>query len=79
MWVHGDFHRVADALKIIKRLAHAHQNDVGQQAGFVSLCACAGFGPFAEIVTSDHDLADNLSSSQVADEFLRTGVTERTS
>ena len=74
--VHHYPHRVADIVEIIQGLAHAHQHDIADQAVAIGLIALDR--PFAQIVASQHDLADNLGGGQVAHKFLGAGVTERT-
>ncbi len=75
--VHRDLHRVADVLEIIKRLAHAHQHDIRQKARLV--LRSARHRPFAEVITGQHHLTDDLGSGEVADELLRARMAERTS
>ena len=76
--IHGDLHRVAHIVEIIKRLTHAHQHDVRDQPWPLAH-AFAGFGPFAKIVARHHDLTNNLACGQVAHQFLCAGMAERTS
>jgi hypothetical protein len=69
------------AVEIVKRLAHAHENEIGDEARRVLLrCRALGAGhagPFAEAVARDHDLRDDLRSVQIAHQPLRAGVAER--
>ena len=74
--VHHDLHRVADVVEVVKRLAHPHQDDVGNQAHLNLRGAL--HRPFAKVVARQHHLAHNLTCGQVADQFLRAGVAEGT-
>ena len=71
--VHGDVHRVSDIFKIIQWLAHAHQYDIRQKPCGRGRIAPRR-GPFAQIIPSQHHLADNLPCGEVAHQFLRTRV-----
>src|SRR5262249_28909812 len=90
--VRRDQERVAHRLEIVERLAHAHHDDVGDEAlAAPALPALAGAGargrgtaararspqPITETIARDHDLADDLAGREVAHEPLRAGVTER--
>src|SRR5262249_4379868 len=63
--------------EIVERLAHAHHDDVGDEA-LAAPTRTRGPEPIAEAITRDHDLADDLSGREIAHEPLRAGVTERT-
>ena len=74
--VHHHFHRVADVVEVVKRLAHAHQDDVRHQPYL--FLGGARHRPFVQIIARQHDLTDNLGRGQVAHQFLRAGVAEGT-
>ena len=77
-------------LEIIERLAHAHHHDVGQHPPIgrilrrilvfvVQHCDAAAhiaFGPFAQRIARQHDLADNLARRQIAHQTHRAGMAE---
>ena len=68
--VGDDVDGVGDVVQIVERLAHAHEDDVGQAAVF------PGRRPFLEVVAGDLDLGHDLGGGQVADQLLRAGVAE---
>ncbi len=82
--VHHQLERVADVIEIVQRLAHAHHHDVGQQAAVGSIFGLVldfgeihlAFGPFAQRVARQHDLADDLARGQVAHQPHRAGMAE---
>ena len=61
---------VGDAVQIVERLAHAHEDDVGEPAVFL------GGRPFAEVVAGHLHLGDDLGGGQVAHQGLGAGVAE---
>ncbi|AMY70342.1 hypothetical protein AKL17_3109 [Frigidibacter mobilis] len=75
--IHHDLHRVAHVLEVVERLAHAHQHDIGHQPRLI--LRRARHWPFAQVVARQHHLADDLARGQVAHQFLRAGMAERTS
>ena len=57
-------------VEIVERLAHAHEDDIGEAAVF-------GRGrPFAECVAGDHDLRGDLLRGEIAHEGLCAGMAE---
>ncbi|MNE09515.1 hypothetical protein D3C80_1021890 [compost metagenome] len=68
--VRDDVDGVGDIVQIVERLAHAHEDDVGQAAVFL------GRRPFLQVVAGHLDLGHDLGGGQVADQFLRAGVAE---
>ena len=69
-------------MEIIERFAHAHHDDVGDEAiplhrQPVALRALHT-QPISQAVACDHDLADDLTRGEIAHEALRAGVAERT-
>jgi hypothetical protein len=56
--------------EIVQRLAHAHEDDVGEPAVFL------GRRPFAEVVAGHLHLGHDLGGGQVADQGLGAGVAE---
>ena len=76
--IHGDLHRSTDVFDIIERLAHAHQNDVRKQTWAIITSASAWLGPFIQIIARQHDLTNDLRCGQVAHQFLRARMAERT-
>ena len=69
--VHGDLQRLGGGLVVVEGFAHAHDDDVRQQAGFGLRAR-----PFAVAVAGGHELADDLAGGEVADELLGAGVAE---
>src|SRR5262249_34995227 len=72
---------IAYSVKVVERLAHTHQHDVGN-ATFTTWHyaigrSCAA-GPIAEPVACSHHLADDLSRGQIPDPALGAGVAEST-
>jgi hypothetical protein len=65
---------------VIRRRAHPHEDDVGDEAAAVAGDVDAGRGrkarEVAEPLAGDDQLADDLGRRQVADELLRAGVAE---
>ena len=87
--VHNDLHRVADIVEVIKRLPHAHEDNVGQHAAIGGVMAdivvvifirrCKGhiaLWPFAQRITCQHDLTDDFAGRQIAHQPHCAGMTE---
>ena len=70
-----DVDRVGDGVQIIERLAHAHEDDVGELAVAIVQRSVGG-GPFGQAVARDQDLGDDFSGGQVADQLLGAGMAE---
>ncbi len=62
--------QLVNAVEVVERLAHAHEDDVGEPAVLL------GRGPFAELVPGHLDLSDDLGRRQVAHQGLGPGVAE---
>ena len=89
--MHDNLNRIADVIKIVQRLTHAHKHDIGQHAAisgvmsnviiFVFVRRCRGhiaFRPFAERVAGKHDLPYDFPGRQVAYQPHCTRVAETT-
>ncbi len=70
--VHRDGHRLGHVGVVVERLAHAHQDDGGEQAWAFP----HGAGPFVVRVACRHELADDLRRAEIAGQALRAGVAE---
>src|SRR5262249_9549212 len=70
--VGDDQKRIAHRLEIVKRLAHAHHHDVGDEPALA-----LAVGPVIETIPRHHHLADDLARGEVAHQALRAGVAER--
>src|SRR5262245_9669787 len=79
--IRRDQERVAHRLEIVERLAHAHHDDVGDEALALRRQAiparARGSQPITEAIARDHDLPDDLAGREVAHEPLRAGMAER--
>ena len=62
--------RFSDIVQIVERLAHAHEDNIGEPAVLHTA------RPFLDLVARDHDLRHDLLRGQIADKLLRAGMTE---
>ena len=62
--------RFGDVIQIVERLAHAHEDDIRQQAAFL------GARPFVQRVAGDQHLLDDFLGGEIAHEGLRAGMAE---
>ena len=71
---------IAHAVEIIERLAHAHENDVRDEApaivGNESAVRCRAIREIAKPVARHHHLGDDLLGLEVAHQALRAGMAE---
>ena len=76
--VGDDVEAVAHGLEIVQRLAHAHHDDVGDEALFSpSPRRRRRALPIVEPVARQHHLADDLARREIAHQALRAGMAER--
>jgi len=68
--VGDDVDSVGDAVEVVERLPHAHEDDIGEPTVLL------GRGPFAELVPGHLDLGDDLGRGQVAHQGLGARVAE---
>jgi hypothetical protein len=64
-------------VEIVQRLAHAHHDDIGDEALLALAARRRRALPIVEPVARQHDLADDLARRQVAHEALGAGMAER--
>ena len=68
--IHHDLQRLGDILIIIKRLTHAHDDDIGKMARRAIL----GAWPFTIGIARGDELANDFRRAQIAHQGLRAGV-----
>ena len=83
--IHHQLQRTFDIVEIVERLAHAHHHDIRKQPAIGGIAAFilrlvqprhAAFGPFAQRITRQHDLTDNLARRQIAHKAHRARMAE---
>ena len=78
--VGDDVETVANGLEVVERLAHPHENDIGDGARFAlrqqAIRRRREAGKIAKPFARDDDLRNDFARRQIADKFLRARVAE---